>query len=431
MVVLAMSRPEIDRMHVLRDVTADRISVNEAAQLMRLSRRQVFRLLKAYRAHGPKTLVSTRRGKPSNRRYPATVRTEALALIKANYADFGPTLACEKLAERHGICLGVETVRRWMLADGLWQDRKQRLKPVHQPRDRRDCLGELVQIDGSQHWWFEERGPKCTLLVFIDDATSRLMHLRFGETESTFDYLLATRTYLERYGKPVAFYSDKHAVFRVNSKGAVGGDGMTQFGRALHQLNIDILCANSPQAKGRVERANGTLQDRLVKEMRLEGISSIEAANAFLPRFMEDYNRRFAKVAFSDKDLHRSLNEHDDLDDTFAWQEERTLTKDLTLQYDQVMFLLEPNTLTRSLARQRVVVYDYPDGRLAIKHQGRELPYRTFDRRPQVNQGAIVENKRLGPVLAYIAERQKELDMSRSNSAPRRRGQAKSLFKVG
>jgi hypothetical protein len=431
MVVLAMSRPEIDRMHVLRDVMAERITVHEAAQLMRLTRRQVFRLLKAYRAHGPQALVSTRRGKPSNRRYPAAVRTEALALIKANYADFGPTLACEKLAERHGIGLGVETVRRWMLAEGLWQDRKQRLKPVHQPRHRRDCLGELVQIDGSQHWWFEERGPQCTLLVFIDDASSRLMHLRFVETESTFDYFAAARFYLERYGKPVAFYSDKHAVFRVNSKGAVGGDGMTQFGRALHQLNIDIICANSPQAKGRVERANGTLQDRLVKELRLEGISSIEAANAFLPRFMDDYNRRFAKVAFSNKDLHRPLNEHDDLGDIFAWQEERTVTKDLTLQYDQVLFLLEPNAITRSLARQRVMVYDYPDGRVAIKHQGRELPYRTFDRRPQVNQGAIVENKRLGPVLAYIAERQKDFDMSRSKSAPRRRGQAKSLFKVG
>jgi hypothetical protein len=339
MVVLAMSRPEIDRMHVLRDVMAERITVNEAAQLMRITRRQVFRLLKAYHAGGPAALVSRRRGKPSNRSYPAAVRTEALALITANYADFGPTLACEKLAERHGINLGVETVRRWMLAEGLWQDRKQRLKPVHQPRHRRDCLGELVQVDGSQHWWFEERGPKCTLLVFIDDATSRLMHLRFVETESTFDYFAAARFYLERYGKPVAFYSDKHAVFRVNSRGALGGDGMTQFGRALHQLNIDIIYANSPQAKGRVERANGTLQDRLVKEMRLEGISSIEAANAFLPGFMADYNRRFAKAPFSAKDLHRPLNEHDDLGDIFAWQEERTVTKDLTLQYDQVVLL--------------------------------------------------------------------------------------------
>jgi Winged helix-turn helix len=431
MVVIAMSRPEIDRMHVLRDVMAERITVNEAAQLLRITRRQVFRILKAYHAGGPAALVSSRRGKPSNRSYPAALRTEVLALITANYADFGPTLACEKLCERHGIHLGVETIRRWMLAEGLWQERKQRLKPVHQPRCRRDCVGELIQIDGSEHYWFEDRGPPCTLLVYIDDATSRLMHLKFVETESTFDYFRSTREYLEAYGKPVAFYSDKHATFRVNKVGATGGDGMTQFGRALHQLNIDIICANAPQAKGRVERANGTLQDRLVKELRLAGISTVEAGNAFLPAFMADFNRRFAKTPFSDKDLHRPLTEHDELDDVFAWQEERTVSRSLTLQYDQVLFILEPNETTLSLARQRVTVYDYPDGRLAIKHKGLSLPYRIFDRRQRVNQAAVVENKRLGPVLAYIAERQKELDMSRSNSAPRRRGQGKGLFKVG
>ena len=156
---------------------------------------------------------------------------------------------------------------------GLWVRRKDRLKRIHQPRARRDCLGELVQIDGSEHWWFEDRGPQCTLLVYVDDATSRLMHLKFVETESTFDYFQATREYLEAHGKPIAFYSDKHGVFRVNSAGAVQGDGMTQFGRSLHALNIDILCANTPQAKGRVERANKTLQDRLVKEFRLQGVS--------------------------------------------------------------------------------------------------------------------------------------------------------------
>jgi hypothetical protein len=426
-----MSRQEIDRVHVLRDMAAERITASEAAQLMRLTRRQVFRLAKAYRERGPVALVSTRRGKPSNRSYPAALRTEALALIKANYPDFGPTLACEKLAERHGIHLGVETVRQWMLADGVWRDRRQRLKPVHQPRYRRDCVGELVQIDGSEHWWFEDRGPQCTLLVFIDDATSRLMHLRFVPTESTFDYFEATRVYLQRHGKPVAFYSDKHGVFRVNRKDAAGGDGMTQFGRALDQLNIDIICANAPQAKGRVERANGTLQDRLVKEMRLAGVSTIEAGNAFLPAFMEDYNRRFAKEPLSEKNLHRPLGEHDQLEEAFAWKEERTVSNSLTLQYDQVLFILEPNEVTRPLARRRVTVFDYPDGRLAIKHNGLELPYRTFDRRQQMNQAAVVENKRLGPILAYIAERQKELDMGGSKKAPRRRGQGPSMFKVG
>ncbi len=185
-----------------------------------------------------------------------------------------------------------------MITAGLWKDRRARLKAVHQPRYPRDCLGELIQIDGSEHWSFESRGPRCTLLVHVDDATSRLMHLQFVESESTFDYFAATRAYLGRYGKPVAFYSDKHGVFRVNRKDAIGGDGMTQFGRALHALNIDIICANSSQAKGRVERANGTLQDRLVKEMRLSGIDTLAAGNAFLPAFMEKYNAGFAKGPF-------------------------------------------------------------------------------------------------------------------------------------
>ena len=431
MTVIAMSRAEIDRMGVLRDLAEDRIRVSEAATLMGLGRRQVLRLAKAYRQHGPEALVSRRRGKPSNRSYPAALRSEVIGLIRERYSDFGPTLAGEKLAELHGIHLGRETIRQWMMAAGIWKDRRQRMKPVHQPRHRRDCLGELIQIDGSDHWWFETRGPRCTLLVYIDDATSRLMHLQFVESESTFDYFNATRAYLERHGKPIAFYSDKHGVFRVNRKDAAGGDGMTQFGRALHALNIDIICANCSQAKGRVERANATLQDRLVKEMRLLGISSLAAGNAFLPAFMADYNARFAKLPFDNRDLHRSFAEHDDLDDAFAWKEERSVSANLTLQYDQVMFILVPNEITRPLARKRVTVIDYPDGRLAIRHNGIDLPYRAFDKRPQVNQAAIVENKRLGPVLAYIAEKQKELDMSRSAKAPRRRGQTGHMFKVG
>lgn len=431
MTVITMSRSEIDRMSVLRDLAEDRIRVSEAARLMGLGSRQVLRLAKAYRQRGPAALVSKRRDKRSNRSYPIGLRAEVIGLIRERYSDFGPTFAAEKLSELHGIRLGRETVRQWMMAAGFWKDRKQRMKPVHQPRNRRECVGELIQIDGSQHWWFETRGPQCTLLVYIDDATSRLMHLQFVESESTFDYFKATRTYLEQHGKPVAFYSDKHSVFRVNRKDAAGGDGMTQFGRALHALNIDIICANSSQAKGRVERANATLQDRLVKEMRLLGISSMEAGNAFLPVFTADYNARFAKPPFGDRDLHRSCADHDDLDDAFAWKEERSVSVNLTLQYDQVMFILEPNEITRSLARKRVMVIDYPDGRLAIRHNGVDLPYRAFDKRQRVNQAAIVENKRLGPVLAYIAEKQKELDMSRSIKAPRRRGQTNHMFKVG
>ncbi|WP_175759622.1 ISNCY family transposase, partial [Burkholderia ambifaria] len=197
-----------------------------------------------------------------------------------------PTLACEKLRECHGIDLAAETVRTLMMASGLWIPRKQRPPKVYQPRNRRACLGELIQIDGSDHRWFEDRAPACTLLVFIDDATGRLMTLHFTANESTFSYFEALSKYLDSHGKPIAFYSDKASVFYVKKRSETAGKGVTQFGRALYELNIDAFCANTSQAKGRVERANLTLQDRLVKELRLRGISTREAANAYAPSFI-------------------------------------------------------------------------------------------------------------------------------------------------
>jgi hypothetical protein len=206
---------------------------------------------------------------------------------------------------------------------------------------------------------------------------------------------------------------------------------MTQFGRALHALNIDIICANSSQAKGRVERANKTLQDRLVKELRLRGVSTIAAGNEFLPGFLADYNIRFGKEPRNPKDLHRPLSADDDLTDVLAWREERTVSTSLTLQYDKVVFLLEPNEITRELRRKRVTVVDYPDGRLAIRYRGLDLPYRTFDKLRQVSQATIVENKHLGAVLSHIRERQIERAEARSQAAPRRQGQVGHMFKVG
>ena len=403
-----------------------------AAQLLGRSERQVWRLLKAFRSDGVAGLISKKRGRPSNRRTAAAVRAAALWIVRHNYADFGPTLAAEKLAAERGFAVSSETLRQWMIADGLWRDRKQR-KRIHQPRPRRECVGELVQVDGSEHWWFEDRGPQCTLLVFVDDATSRLMHLQFVESESTFAYFHAARAYLEAWGKPVAFYSDKHGVFRVNHPGALGGDGMTQFGRALHALNIDIICANSSPAKGRVERANKTLQDRLVKELRLADAATLAEGNALLPAFIADYNARFAKAPANSKDLHRRLRPGDDLDDAFAWKEERTLSRALTLQYDKVLFILEPSEPAKAAIGKRVTVVDYPDGRLAIRYRGVELAYRTFDKIRQVSQAAIVENKQLGAALAFIrAEQLRREPEHRSDRAPRRRDQHNPrLFKVG
>src|SRR5712672_599252 len=262
-----MSKQEFSRLDVLLRVQSGRLRVTDACVLIGLQRRQVFRLLRGLKQDGAASLLSKHRGKPSNHRLPVEVRILALAIVRERYPDFGPTLAAEKLAEHHGCSVSRETLRGWMIAEGLWQDRRHRLPSPHQPRRRRDCLGELVQIDGSEHAWFEDRGPPCTLLAFVDDATSRLMELRFVTSESAFDYFRATRAYLEAHGKPVAFYSDKHGIFRVNSKEAAGGDGVTQFGRALLALNIDIIAPTARRAKGRIERAFGTLQDRMVKSL--------------------------------------------------------------------------------------------------------------------------------------------------------------------
>ena len=244
----------------------------------------------------------------------------------------------------------------------------------------------------------------------MDDATSRLRELRFAASESTFDYFVSTKIYLERFGKPVAFYSDKASIFRVNDSEVRQGGGLTQFGRALSELNIDIVCANTLQAKGRVERAHLTLQDRLVKELRLRDISTPEAANAYAPEFMADYNGRFGKAPLSDHDAHRPVRDDEDLELIFSWQEDRKISKELTLHYQRGVYLIEPGPETLELRGQQCRVHAYADGRIELRHRGRSLPFRAFDEHRHVTQGDIVSNKRLGAVLEKIQADQRKRD---------------------
>ncbi|GMG90044.1 ISNCY family transposase [Cupriavidus metallidurans] len=414
-----MSMREVDRMKVIQAVADGHLARWRAAERLGISARHVRRLVLRLQEDGPSGLVSRKRGRASNRQLPPGLESRVRGLIRDSYADFGPTLAAEKLRERHGIEISPACVRRIMIDAGFWVPRKLRPPKVHQPRNRRACLGELVQIDGSDHAWFEDRAPACTLLVYVDDATGRLMQLRFVPTESTLAYFTATRAYLERHGKPMAFYSDKAGIFRSNQRQSPEERGYTQFGRALFELNIDILCANTSQAKGRVERMNGTLQDRLVKELRLRGISSMAAANAYAPAFIADFNARFGKVPRSDFDAHRALRGDEDLARIFTWREWRKVSQSLTLQYDKVLYLIEDRPEHRGLIHRYIEVAEYPDGRVELWADGASLPYTTYHRLSEIDQGAIVENKRLGHVLA-IAARVQALRDDRHRTGPSR-----------
>lgn len=400
-----MSERELNRIEVLAQVDDGRLSVQNGANMLDITKRQMFRLLKRYRTEGAAATRHKARGMAPNNLIHAAKRDYALALIKESYQDFGPTLAAEMLVEHHGFKVSRETLRKWMVEDGLWLSRKQR-RTFHQPRLRRECYGELIQIDGSDHRWFEDRALPCTLLVFIDDATSTLMELRFVKSESTFSYFAALENYLLNHGRPVAFYSDKHTVFRV-SKPNQHMTGMTQFGRALAELNIEILCANSSQAKGRVERANRTLQDRLVKELRLAGISSMDEGNAFLPGFTKRFNAQFAKAPAKQNNLHRALNiEPHRLAEVFCLRDQRHVTKNLMLKYDRKRIKLEINELTRGLVGKFVDVYEYSCGRIQVRAGGVVLPHTIMNPERRITHAAITENKRLSAVLEHIKAEQ-------------------------
>ena len=372
---VTMTLHELERLKCIQAVVDGELRPSVAAERLQRSPRQIQRLADRYRREGPVGLLSRRRNRPSNHRINAALENQVLQILRERYADFGPTLAAEKLAERHQIVLSKETVRRIQMAAGLWLPRKLRAPKIQQPRARRARVGELVQIDGCEHRWFEDRAPLCTVLVYVDDATSRLMTVRFTGAESTFAYFEATREYLGRYGKPLALYSDKASIFRVNQPHAAKGPGFTQFARALYELNIDGICANTPAAKGRVERAHLTLQDRLVKELRLEGISTLEGANAFMPRFMEAYNARFGKAPRNQHDAHRPLRADEDLELIFAWRELRKVTQSLTLHYERQLYLLGDTPANRRLIGKYVEVFQYPDGRVQIRVAGESLPY--------------------------------------------------------
>ena len=345
--------------------------------------RQFKRLVRAWKRRGDGGLISRRRGRAAPNRLADGTRLRIERLLRETYPDFGATLAAEKLAERDGIVVSRETVRRIQTRLKLHRPKKRGEKRVFQLRDRRPRFGELVQIDGSPHGWFEGRGPRCTLIVFIDDATSRLLALRFAPAESTKAYLETLRDQVLRHGRPLAFYSDRHGIFRVNAKDAQSGDGKTEFGRVVARLDIGLITALTPQAKGRVERANQTLQDRLIKEMRLNGIDGIEVAHAFLPGFIRKHNEKFAVPPRDATPAHRPWTKtEDELDETLARREERVLTKALTFSSGGKKYCVKTQGPGTALRGARVALHHFADGRLRVYYKERPLAFTAYGSYP-------------------------------------------------
>lgn len=378
--VRQMSDKELLRSQLMAQLVEGKLSQKDAAQRLGVTVRQVKRLKRSYVDAGVAGLVSKRRGQPSNRRTDDDVVARAMALVGAHYADFGPTLAAEKLRELHGVALSVETVRQRMIEHGYWKARRGAAIQTHQMRERRSRRGELIQIDGSPHDWFEGRSPSCCLLVFIDDATSELTHLQFVDTETTLGYMAALARHIELHGLPAALYSDRHSIFRINQK-EPASDAQTQFARALGELGIEGIQAHSPQAKGRVERANQTLQDRLVKEMRLQGIDDQASANAWLPGYVREFNRRFGLPPAVAHDAHVPyLGQPEQLRRILSLQTTRSLSKNLSCQHEGVAFLVKTASSGLSLRGAKVRVHQHYDGRTELRWQGRALAFERMER---------------------------------------------------
>lgn len=377
---VTMSAKELRRVHVLRQVRDKRLTQREASTLVGVTERQIRRLLRRVEQEGDQGLVHRGRGKPSNRRIPEKRKAKILKLYEERYGDFGPTLAVEKLTERDGITLSAETLRGWLLATGVRHFRR-RKRPHRAWRARKAHVGELVQLDGSHHDWLESRGPACVLMAYIDDASSRVF-ARFYDYEGTIPAMESFQRYVRRYGLPLALYADKHTTYQSPAEPTVaeqlaGAEPQSQFGRALRELGVELIAAHSPQAKGRVERLFKTLQDRLIKEMRLAGIATLEDANRFLEHYLPVYNRRFALAPAPPADLHRPIPPAHELEGSLCLKTTRCLRKDFTIVHQGQLYQIDD-----TIRATHVQVEQRLDGTVRLTHHGRALGFHAIAARP-------------------------------------------------
>lgn len=378
--ILTMSQSELKRLHVIRKVLDKRIKQHEAAAFLEVSPRQVRRLVKRVKEESDKGVIHRLRGKRSHNALQDVVRQKALGLCRSIYAGFNPTLASEKLFEKNKITISRETLRKWFIAEGL-QYEVRKARPHRTWRPRKSHCGQMLQMDGSHHDWFEGRGDRCVLMAYIDDATSRV-YARFYDQEGTFPAMDSFKRYALKYGIPASIYLDRHAAYQCKKQATIedelaGRAPMTQFARALEELGVRLIFAQSPQAKGRIERLFKTFQDRLVKEMRLLKIKSIAEANVFLARYLPVFNRKFGVVPAQGDDIHRPRPAASVLDAILSVQTPRALRNDFTVVHNGTLYQVED-----TLRADKVMVEERLNGALFITHKGRRLRYRKILQRP-------------------------------------------------
>jgi hypothetical protein len=395
--IIMIRQRELRRLHIIHKVLEGEITQRKAAELTLLSERQIRRIVKRIREEGDGSIRHRNRGRESNRKTPKGLKERMLKLYQQKYRGFGPTLTAEKLTELDNIQISKETVRTWLIESGDWQKKLKR-KKHRQWRQRKHCRGEMVQMDGSQHDWFEGRGPRCVFMGYIDDATGRVFG-KFYAYEGTVPAMDSFRRYIREYGLPVSVYLDKHSTYKSWAKPTEeeeieGRKPMSQFERALKELGVEVIHAHSPQAKGRVERLFGTLQDRLVKEMRLRGISNIEDANGFLIQYLPKYNKRFAVQPMEKVDLHRKLHRGINLNKILCIRTERVVRNDFTVAHNKKLYQIQ--SLVKA---KRLTIEERIDGSMLITYQQAKVRFKEITERPEKQQKLQIKLRRKKPQI--------------------------------
>ena len=378
--IITMSQKELKRLHIINKILDKRLKQSEAVKILDLCDRQIRRIVKRIREKGDKAIVHRSRGKSSNRAFPEDVKEKVIKIYKDKYPDFGPTLASEKFLELDKIALGTQTLRNWLIEEGEWQVSHKHRKHC-QWRERKHYYGEMEQVDGSHHDWFEGRGPKCVLMAYIDDAKSRV-YARFYKYEGTFPFMDSFKRYIQKYGLPHSIYIDRHTTYKSPKEPSIedqlnNREPLSEVGRALKELEVALIYAHSPQAKGRVERLFKTFQDRVVKEMRLKGIKNIEEANRFLKHYLPVFNNRFSVKAIGQGDLHRAVPKDINLDSILCIKTGRVLRNDFTVAHDKKLYQVISHVNTR-----KITVEERINGKIFISYGKKQLNYKEINKRP-------------------------------------------------